>query len=556
MQRLDGHAGGDTSGSPANDRGDGSQSSRRHAFESWVFHPFLLGVYPILALFAQNAREVRVADPLRVGALVLAGTASFWLVLTLLLKDGRKSGLIASMAVAAFFGFSVIVSALESLLTRLSQFWVRSNVTVHPTAVLLPEVLLLVGLAYYIVVKVRTAKSATVFLNLFSVILIVIPTYGVISVKAGTLGRPRREPTAFPLEAPAGSAALPDIYYIILDGYARTDIMKANFDYDNSPFLDRLERNGFFISRHSIANYCQTRLCLSASLNAVYLDDLVKGMGPDQTELSDLIGRSNVMASLRPLGYKFVTFATGFDATEHPSADLYLSPFPYSSGFERMVIDATPLGVLWPSSTRLAPATRSRQLTSFVLDHLADVAKNRAPTFTFAHILCPHPPFVFGENGEDVSARFRKYSLGDGDRSVGRFRDPADFSRAYRGQSAFITQRIEQTIAAILAASPAPPIIILQSDHGSELNLDIQYVDHSDFKERMSILNAYYFPGRQYDALHDGISPVNSFRVIFNTYFGARLKLLPDRSFFSTWVEPYHFIDVTEAVRLDGDPIP
>ena len=46
------------------------------------------------------------------------------------------------------------------------------------------------------------------------------------------------------------------------------------------------------------------------SLNArCILDDLVKGMGPDQTELSDLIGRSNtVMASLRPLGYKFVTF--------------------------------------------------------------------------------------------------------------------------------------------------------------------------------------------------------------------------------------------------------
>ena len=76
----------------------------------------------------------------------------------------------------------------------------------------------------------------------------------------------------------------------------------------------------------STANYCQTPLSLSASLNGVYLDELVKGLGPDQTELSDLIGKSNVVETLRPLGYKFVTFATGFDPTEHPEADVYLSP--------------------------------------------------------------------------------------------------------------------------------------------------------------------------------------------------------------------------------------
>lgn len=187
----------------------------------------------------------------------------------------------------------------------------------------------------------------------------------------------------------------------------------------------------------------------------MYLDDLVKGLGPDQTELSDLIGDSNVMASLRPLGYKFVTFATGFDPTEHPSADLYLSPHSYASGFERMVIDATPLRVLWPSAEHLDPAMRLRQRTLFLLDQLAEITQNPAPTFTLAHVICPHPPFVFGEHGEDVSRRFRKYTDAGGDRVGGRFRDPADFSLGYRGQSAFITGRIEQAIALVLARSPS-----------------------------------------------------------------------------------------------------
>ena len=82
-------------------------------------------------------------------------------------------------------------------------------------------------------------------------------------------------------------------------------------------------------------------------------------------------------------------------------------------------------------------------------------------------------------------------------------------------------------------------------------------VHNTDLKERMSILNAYYFPGQKYEGLYGRISPVNSFRVVLNSYFGAKLRLLPDRSFFSTWPEPYQFIDVTEAVRTpDDQPVP
>ena len=166
----------------------------------------------------------------------------------------------------------------------------------------------------------------------------------------------------------------------------------------------------------------------------------------------------------------------------------------------------------------------------------------RSPTFTLAHVFCPHPPLIFGENGEDVQLRVScRYTIsrrGPSPRPIPR---SGRLSReAYRDQAAFITERIEETIKQILARSPEPPIIILQSDHGSELKLDMNDVNNTDLKERMSILNAYYFPGQKYDGLYSGISPVNSFRVVLNTYFGSNLELLPDRSFFSTWPEPYH----------------
>ena len=131
---------------------------------------------------------------------------------------------------------------------------------------------------------------------------------------------------------------------------------------------------------------------------------------------------------------------------------------------------------------------------------------------------------------------------------------PERFIEGYRNQSIFITHRIEETIDRILATSPEPPIIILQSDHGSELNLDPEDVRNTDLRERMSILSAYYFPGKKYEGLYDSISPVNSFRVVLNTFFRARIQLLADRSYYSTWSEPYKFIEVTDAVRSPGPP--
>jgi len=101
------------------------------------------------------------------------------------------------------------------------------------------------------------------------------------------------------------------------------------------------ERKGFFVARGSNANYCQTPLSLWSSLNLEYLDDLFKGLGKNQAKLRELIDRNNLAATLHHLGYKFVTFSTGFDPTDLTDADRYLSPYEQFTGFQRFLIDQT-----------------------------------------------------------------------------------------------------------------------------------------------------------------------------------------------------------------------
>jgi hypothetical protein len=81
--------------------------------------------------------------------------------------------------------------------------------------------------------------------------------------------------------------------------------------------------------------------------------------------------------------------------------------------------------------------------------------------------------------------------------------------------------RLIQLVKSLLAKSTIPPIIIIQGDHGYSTNDEVL----------PRILNAYYLPGNGAEKLYPSITPVNTFRLILNTYFGGNYPMLPDHSY-------------------------
>ena len=70
-----------------------------------------------------------------------------------------------------------------------------------------------------------------------------------------------------------------------------------------------------------------------------------------------------------------------------------------------------------------------------------------------------------------------------------------------------------------------------------------------ELREKVSILNAYYLPGADPQAVYPSISPVNSFRVVFSLYFGTNLSPLTDRTFaHENDRHPYTWFEVTSTV--------
>ena len=107
---------------------------------------------------------------------------------------------------------------------------------------------------------------------------------------------------------------LPDIYYIILDGYGRSDVLQELYDYNNSQFISSLEDKGFVVATDSHSNYIHTTLSLASPLIWIYRDNIGDGIGEDYQSLeptAEMIRHSRLRAFLEERGYQSVAFQTG-----------------------------------------------------------------------------------------------------------------------------------------------------------------------------------------------------------------------------------------------------
>jgi len=355
------------------------------------------------------------------------------------------------------------------------------------------------------------------------------------------------------MEKPDG---FPDIYYIILDGYARADILEELYRYDNGEFLDYLKGRGFCVADKSKSNYCQTALSLASSLNLQYLQGLtnrIHAKSRNTSLLRNLIRNSGIVRFLKEYGYQFVALSSGYSFTEISKADIYMSPSQALSESQNLLINTTPLRALLDKLPMRSQYDLHRERLLYIFDHLPCVKKMDSPVFVFAHILAPHPPFVFGEYGEPARCD-GEFSYNDGShytRETGR----EEYKRNYVRQLVFINKKTKEAIDGILAASSVPPVIVLQSDHGPGSMLEWDDPKRTNLEERMSILNAYHLPDDGHDFLYDEITPVNTFRIICNHYFGTSYDLLKDASYFSNHQHPYRFLEVTDQTCSKTDPV-
>ena len=495
-----------------------------------ILHPFLFTIHPILFLLSRNMDEVAPVESLRPMVIALAFALIGFLLLRKFLKDAYKAALLVTIAVLMFFLYSPLYLSVFRGLTLGGFIIGRHRV-----------LLVLCGLFFmgctYLVSRIRARlPEVTGYLNIFGIILVSLTLFNIAAHGSSGLRSAKASHTWKGMVAEEREDAkewihankpLRDIYYIILDAYAREDTLKEFFGYDNSAFVISLRDKGFYVASDSRSIYDTTYTSLASSLNFDYLENVVKSMNLESAGnglWGEMVRENKTCRLLKDAGYTFVFFPTVWQVTcRNPNADIVLSPQRFNmSEFDRVLLYSSPLQAVVAGTV-----TRRNELL-YLFESLETIPEIQSPTFTFAHISCPHDPYVFDKNG-NLPEQFILAKGMDDEAAV------LEMHECYINQLIYLNNRIEEVIDNILTKSDVEPIIILQSDHGPPAKmavLDAHDKTKDTTKElldaRQNILNAYYLPDGGNKLLNQSISPANSFRVVFNHYFGACYEMLDD----------------------------
>jgi Sulfatase len=328
----------------------------------------------------------------------------------------------------------------------------------------------------------------------------------------------------------------PDIIHIVFDGLGRLDLLQETYGIDAVRLRSALVARGMTISDDAIANYSQTYPAVAATLSMEYLDEIAKlGRGGNDRRLAEAaIDHSTVIRALVERGYSFTLLSSGYEAlVDHPRADDGIFAPTLFDQFESYLLPRTLLRMVPAAALTYEPEKRR---TRALLRALESFQPADRPRFVLAHILLPHPPFMFAVKNAALKRPSGIFSIQDGNAFPGSARE---YREGYGQQTRFVFAVLERLLEHYRSLSPQP-IVIVHGDHGPGLGYDIRTPARSNVRGRMRI-----FLGVQASPPVDGIgSPVNIYRQVFTARFGAELSPLPDRSFVSSWSRPYDFTEV------------
>ena len=530
--------------------------NREAGWRERPWYPFVAAIYPLWFLYVGNLGQVSASAALVASVVALAAVAILLWVASRLAKSRDVGALAVTIIIAGFYAYGPVhdIYVRAGTVDEMAPAarWLSTTLADHTklTAVMLGLCALVIAL----IVKRRSNISAqlTGACNIAAAALAVI--------LLGRLATALWQDQTLVAESDVNVATLgskvsvlgynPDIYYIIVDGYARADVLQEYYGFDNTEFLSGLAKRGFTVNDSSRANYYWTFLSLASSLNFDYLQDIARPVFADAEFVEgrngyDPIGRlaqdNRAAHFLQSRGYRFVHVRSSAQPTiRNPYADEQVSckGSLFEDEYFRTLTEISWLKALGSVATSdLAECHKQR------VQLVGDQARRPGPKFVFAHFLPPHHPYLFDRDGNVLKHVTLSNQF---DFQAQLWED----KHGYLEQIRYTNRSLTQLIDRIVAESEHPPIIIVQSDHGP--NLVGGLTGDQARALRFANFAAYLLPGAPQSVMPGDCAPVNQFRYIFNHYFKAGLPILPQRNFYSTYSTPLDMQEI-QAIAPIGN---
>lgn len=476
---------------------------RRWLSRQTILYPILTGSLFVIEVLHKDWLISSFINKLFFAIIVIAFCLTAVFITRLLVKNKTKASLVATLFIVICLHFQYFLGYVnEPYIVKPLLNWLDSS---HPGRCIISFLGIIgLGVIFLIIRTRKNLSSLNLYFNVLLGILVVFEIGTIIFTK----------PFAIELiYSPSKHTGTlvnsiikdkPNIYLILLDSYTSSTSLERYWDYDNSSFEDSLSKVGFFCTHSSQSDYDYTPYCMASYLNMSLLK-----FGPKQTNNElwllpkfntlELIQKNVFVKQIVSSGYSFVNYSIFKIGKTSPLNKAWASE---DSNNLQDLLEIT----IWPTilseiDVLLYPDSPPTFENLKVFKLLGSVADRRnTPFFVYAHIMMPHPPFEYDENGNRT-----------------RFQDRnAQNKRSYLKQLVYTNKLVVNTIKRILIAEKKKPIIIIQGDHG------YRFLKTRDSKiqrtEAHTIFSSYLFPDDINKLLNDSIRPIDAFSLLFNKH--------------------------------------
>ena len=449
-----------------------------------LIFPLILSFFPAWILILKNYDELIIQDIL-ITISIVGLTFGFWLIVKKLIKSENKSSLIIGIGVGFFFYFGYVQDALKGI--------IFFEIPFDKTSILVSiSVIAFLILTVLILKSKNNMESPIKIMNVIAITILIV--------------------VVIPLVIPSSFAEQPNVYHIILDEYTDNEILKKQFNYDNEKFLKFLEKNQFYIPDKIFSISPSTPHELNSILNMEY----PKSFGW-VSENYKTMNNNSVMTIFSQQGYTIIETNSMMRYKDFANVDQKLC---YDTNFinSEFLDQILNKSIIRYFVEKHQENTR-RDTIMCTFDVLNEISlKTEKPTYVFAHLYVPHPPFLFGKNGESITPDHREIS---GLQSW-------ENSQGYINQLIFATDKISQVIEQIIEKDPSA-IIVIQGDTGTNTGSNMKSEKtFNDIYKSHSILYAIRISDQ---SNLENINPVNTYRIIFNTIFNLDYEYLDTFNF-------------------------
>ncbi len=407
-----------------------------------------------------------------------------------------------------------------------------------------------VGISF-IVVHLGRRPGAKLFIYIFPAVLVAVPGVSLLAAPQVSHGLVVNERAMISERNTEKSGTPPNVYFLVLDGYARADQLRRVLGYDETPFIDDLKQRGFEVPTETFASYPATFLSIASILEMDHIATssaaLSNGEKPFYPKLQ---GDNAAVRAFHQRGYTYVhgesgTFSASdcmpqyFDVCIEARGD---SRKVTISETEQAVLQLTPFtplldaGVLPVGDAFTDPQSVIAQLWQ---DRPSD------PYFVFSHVIAPHPPH----------RRYGDCSLRE--QTAGKLATgwKPELRAGYVDSLDCLNRQLLIAVDAIVSDDPTA-IIVITGDHGSAFETpwgsSFESWTNDQILERYATFHAVRLPDRcdNYYDTHEARNIVNSLRIVLACIDGEAPELRQPRAFFHRYGKDLiEFDDLTVFVE-------